>query len=384
MADHPHRIALLGSTGSIGEQTLAVVRAWPESFEVAVMTACNNWQRLAAQAREFMPDSVVIANREYYTPLCDALADLPIKVWAGDDAVAQIVQGGGIDTVVNAIVGYAGLEPTVAALGAGHKVALANKESLVVAGALLMRMSADNNAPIIPVDSEHSAVFQCLLGEVSPVRRLILTASGGPFLDTPAAELAGVTPEQALRHPNWAMGPKITVDSATMMNKGFEVIEAHWFFGVAPERIDVLIHPQSAVHSMVEFADGSVKAQLGTPDMRLPIQYALTFPERWEIAGEKINFAACGGLTFREPDHERFPALGLAYGALRSGGNAGAVLNAANEVAVGAFLAGRIGFCDIPRVIEHTLTKAAFVAAPSLDDLRASNVEATAIANLRI
>ena len=380
----PHRIALLGSTGSIGEQTLAVVRAWPESFEVAVLTANGNWQRLAEQAREFVPDSVVIANREHYAPLCDALADLPVKVWAGDDAVRQIVQGDGIDTVVNAIVGYAGLEPTVAALGVGKKVALANKESLVVAGALLMRLSAENNAPIIPVDSEHSAIFQCLMGEVSPVGRLILTASGGPFRNTPAAELTGVTPEQALRHPNWTMGPKITIDSATMMNKGFEVIEAHWFFGVAPERIDVLVHPQSVVHSMVEFADGSVKAQLGTPDMRLPIQYALTFPERWEIAGEKINFAACGGLTFREPDHERFPALGLAYGALRSGGNAGAVLNAANEVAVGAFLAGRIGFCDIPRVIEHTLTKAMFVANPSLDDLRASNTEATAIAEIMI
>lgn len=380
MVNHIHRIALLGSTGSIGEQTLAVVRAWPDSFEIAVLTACNNWRQLAAQAREFMPDSVVIANREHYAHLRDALADLPIKVWAGDDAVSQIVQGGGIDTVVNAIVGYAGLEPTVAAIGSGKKVALANKESLVVAGALLMRMSAENNAPIIPVDSEHSAIFQCLAGEVSPVSRLILTASGGPFRDTPAAQFAGVTPEQALRHPNWTMGPKITVDSATMMNKGFEVIEAHWLFGIEAQRIEVLVHPQSVVHSMVEFADGSVKAQLGTPDMRLPIQYALTFPERWEIAGEKINFAACGGLTFREPDHERFPALGLAYGVLRNGGNAGAVLNAANEVAVKAFLDRRIEFTDIPRVIGHSLAKTTFVAAPSLDDLRASNTEASLMA----
>lgn len=371
---------MLGSTGSIGEQTLAIARAWPDSFEVITLTSNENWRRLAEQAAEFMPDSVAIANREHYTLLKEALADLPVKVYAGSDAVRQVAAGGNVDTVVNAIVGYAGLEPTVGALEAGKKVALANKESLVVAGDLLMKLSRRHNAPIIPVDSEHSAILQCLTGEVSPVSKIILTASGGPFLDTPAAELRDVTPEQALAHPNWDMGRKISVDSATMMNKGFEVMEAHWLFGIEPERIEVLVHPQSVVHSMVEFADGSVKAQLGTPDMRLPIQYALTFPQRREIAGERLDFAGCGDLTFHKPDNERFPALGFAYEALRRGGNAGCVLNASNEAAVQAFLDGRIRFTDITEVIENVCAKAQFVPLPTLDDHRAGNAEAAALA----
>lgn len=380
MPRSPHRIALLGSTGSIGVQTLEVVRAWPDSFEITTLTSNSNWQLLARQAAEFMPDSVVIADKQYYTPLKDALRDLPVKVYAGADAVGQVAAGGGVDTVVNAIVGYAGLEPTWAAIDAGKKVALANKESLVVGGELLMKLAAAKGVPIIPIDSEHSAVFQCLMGEVSPVSRLILTASGGPFIDTPAQELHTVTVESALSHPTWSMGRKISVDSATLMNKGFEVMEARWLFGIEPQRIEVLVHPQSVIHSMVEFADGSVKAQLGPADMRLPIQYALTFPERWEIAGEKFNFAGAGKLTFREPDHQRFPALGIAYEALGAGGNAGCVINAANEVAVEAFLTGRIRFTDIPKTIEHTLATAQHVGSATMDTYRQSNAEATAIA----
>lgn len=380
MPPSPQRIALLGSTGSIGEQTLAVVRSWPDSFEITTLTSNDNWQRLAEQAAEFRPDSVVIANREHYPALRDALRSLPVKVYAGNEAISQVAAGGAVDTVVNAIVGYAGLEPTYAALQAGKKVALANKESLVVGGELLMKVSAEKNAPILPVDSEHSAIFQCLTGEMSPVSRLILTASGGPFLDTPAEALSAVTVGEALSHPTWKMGRKISVDSATMMNKGFEVMEARWLFGVEPSRIEVLVHPQSVVHSMVEFVDGSVKAQMGAADMRLPIQYALTFPERWEIAAEKVNFAGAGSLTFREPDHQRFPAMRLAYRALDEGGNAGCVINAANEVAVHAFLDGRIKFTDIPDIIEHTLCGAKHDSRAAMDVYRQSNAEATALA----
>ena len=376
------RIALLGSTGSIGTQTLDVVRRWPQRLEVSVITARENWQMLATQAREFLPDAVAITNKAHYAHLRDALADLPVKVYAGDDAVRQLAAAGSSDVVVNAIVGYAGLEPTLAAVEAGKKVALANKESLVVAGTLLMELSARHRAPIIPIDSEHSAVLQCLTGESGEVRRLILTASGGPFRDTPAEALEHVTPHEALRHPTWQMGAKISIDSATLLNKGLEVIEAHHLFGIEPERIEVLIHPQSVVHSMVEFADGSVKAQMGQPDMRLPIQYALSFPRRWENPCEKFNFVGSGSpLTFHEPDHTRFPALGMAYEALRRGGNAGAVLNAANEVAVSAFLDGCIGFTTIPRVIEHTMERVAFVPAPTIETLRESNSEAAKVAH---
>ena len=374
------RIALLGSTGSIGTQTLDVVRQYGDLFEITTLTSNNNWQLLVRQAEEFAPDSVVIANKECYTAVREALAALPIKVYAGAEAIEQVVRGDGVDVVVNALVGYAGLLPTVSAVEAGKKVALATKESLVVAGDLVMRLAAERRVPILPIDSEHSAIFQSLAGEVSPVEKIILTASGGPFLHMPAGRLASVTVEDALRHPNWCMGAKITIDSATMMNKGFEVIEARWLFGVPAERIEVVVHPQSVIHSMVQFADGAVKAQLGTPDMHLPIQYALTFPQRLALGGQRLNFAECGQFTFCEPDTGRFPNLRLAYEALERGGTSCCTLNGANEAAVAAFLARRIGFTDITRVVERTLERAAFVARPTLDDYREGDAEARAIA----
>ncbi len=375
------RVAVLGSTGSIGTQTLDVLRAWDGLFEAVTLTANDNWRLLAEQVREFMPDSVVIARTEHLPALREALAGLPVKVYGGEDAVAQVASGGGVDVVVNAVVGFAGLSATAAALGAGKAVALANKESLVVAGEALIKLSAQNNAPIIPVDSEHSAIFQCLQGEASPVEKIILTASGGAFRDTPAAELHKMTPEQALKHPNWNMGRKVTIDSATMMNKGFEVMEARWLFGVGPERIEVLVHPQSIVHSMVEFADGAVMAQLGTPDMHLPIQYALTYPQRLPLGGDRPRLTE---LTFREPDMTKYPCLNLAYKALEMGGNAGCMLNAANEAAVEAFLGGKIGFTDIARIVEYTMEHAPHVTTLTLSDCPAHHSEATRIAQQQI
>ena len=374
------KIVLLGSTGSIGEQTLDVVRQHADRFEVRTLTSNNNWQRLVEQALGVEPDSVVIANREHYPKVKEALAAVPVKVYAGAESLEQVARSAEADVVVNALGGYAGLAPTVSALKAGRKIALANKESLVVAGELIMRTALEKRVPIVPIDSEHSAIFQCLVGEQTPYRRIVLTASGGPFLDTPAEELERVTVEQALRHPNWKMGAKITIDSATMMNKGFEVIEARWLFGARPSQIEVLVHPQSVVHSMVEFADGAVKAQLGTPDMRLPIQYALTFPQRWPLEGERLDLARCGELTFREADPVKFPNLRLAYEALERGGNSCCVLNAANEVAVASFLGGRIGFLQITEVLERTLARVAFVREPGLDDLGASDAEARRVA----
>ena len=373
------RIALLGSTGSIGQQTLDIVRAYSESFEITTLTANRNWEALAAQAREFEPDSVVLADKTHYPDLKAALADLPVKVYAGEEALCQVVKGGNVDTVVNALVGYAGLAPTVASLEAGRKLALANKESLVVAGELVMGLATRHKAPILPVDSEHSAIFQCLIGEVSPIRKILLTASGGPFRQTPKEALEKVTVKQALSHPNWEMGAKITIDSATLLNKGFEVIEARWLFGVRPEQIEVVVHPQSIIHSMVEFDDGAIKAQLGTPDMHLPIQYALTFPQRWNSTQEPFSFARCTGFTFEQPDRERFPALQLAFEALARGGNSCCTLNAANEKAVAAFLDRQIGFTEIPRIIETTLAKATFIAKPTLEDYQASDAEAREI-----
>lgn len=375
------RVALLGSTGSIGEQTLNVLRVREADFEVAVLTAGRNWRRLAEQAAEFGPDSVVIADSSCYGELKEALAGLPIKVYAGADAVEQVVRGGSADVVVNAIVGYAGMMPSLAAVQTGKKLALANKESLVVAGRQIMDEAVRCGAAVLPIDSEHSAIFQSMVGEVSRPRRLILTASGGPFLRTPRERLAEVTVEEALRHPNWSMGAKITVDSATMVNKGFEVIEAHWLFGLPADRIDVLVHPQSVVHSMVEYDDGAVKAQLGTPDMRLPIQYALTFPARPDYGGERIDLARFGSLTFEEVDNGKFPALGMAYDCLRRGGTAPCTMNAANEVAVDAFLHGRIGYTDIVRVIEQALTHAAYVAAPAIEDYAACDKEVRRLAS---
>ena len=332
------KIALLGSTGSIGEQALDVVRTRSDRFEVAVLTAGRNWKRLVEQAIEFEPDAVVIAEENHYRELREALSSRPVKVYAGAD-----VQG-------------------------GKKLALANKESLVIAGRQIISAAEENGASILPVDSEHSAIFQSMVGEVSPARRLILTASGGPFLRTPREKLCEVTVEQALKHPNWRMGAKITVDSATMVNKGFEVIEAHWLFGFPAGRIDVLVHPQSVVHSMVEYEDGAVKAQLGTPDMRLPIQYALTFPDRSDYGGSRLDFAKTGTLTFEEVDGEKFPALGIAYECLRRGGSAPCVMNAANEVAVSAFLQGKIRYIDIVRLIERALEQANHLVDPQVDD----------------
>lgn len=362
------RVALLGSTGSIGEQTLDVVRRRSDMFEVAVLTAGRNWRRLAEQAVEFLPDAVVIADESRYGELRDALAGYPVKVYAGAAAIEQVARGGSSDVVVNALVGYAGMMPSLAAVGSGKKLALANKESLVIAGRQIIESATRNGASILPIDSEHSAVFQSMVGEPSPVRRLILTASGGPFLRTSAEDLEHVTVEQALRHPNWSMGAKITVDSSTLVNKGFEVIEAHWLFGIPADRIDVLVHPQSVVHSMVEFEDGAIKAQLGTPDMRLPIQYALTFPVRMELGGERFDFGKVPTFTFEEVDGDRFPALGIAYECLRRGGTAPCVMNAANEAAVAAFLGGRIGYKDIVRMIERALERAPFVSDPSVED----------------
>ena len=373
-------LALLGSTGSIGEQTLDVVRSSDGRFSIAVLTANRNWERLAEQAREFNPDIVVIADERWYGDLKAALADLPIKVYAGIDAISQVVSGEGIDVVVNALVGYAGMMPSYEAVRSGKKLALANKESLVVAGSIIMDTARENNAPVIPIDSEHSAIFQSMVGEYSPVRRLILTASGGPFRNTPYSELAGVTVGQALNHPNWSMGAKITVDSATMVNKGFEVIEARWLFGLPGDRIDVLVHPQSIVHSMVEFEDGAIKAQLGTADMRLPIQYALTFPFRSGCKGERFDFIKNPTLTFEPVDRDKFPALDIAYGCLRKGGNAACIMNASNEVAVEAFLRGRIGYKDIVRVIEKSLASSAFIAEPTLQDFAECNGEVRRIA----
>lgn len=374
------RLALLGSTGSIGRQTLDIVRRRPDEFEITTLTAGSRWESLVEQALEFQPDSVVIADESLYPKVKEALAGEMIKVYTGSEAISQVATGGAVDTVVNALVGYAGMLPSLAAVKASKRLALANKESLVVAGEHIMREAAQRNVPILPIDSEHSAIFQCLAGEVSAPRRVIITASGGPFLRTPAEELSKVTVSQALAHPNWSMGAKITIDSSTLVNKGFEVIEARWLFGLKPEQIDVLVHPQSIVHSMVEFEDGAIKAQLGTPDMHLPIQYALRFPDRGELGEERLDFAKCATLTFEQPDTERFPLLATAYDCLRRGGNSCCVMNGSNEVAVASFLAGEIGYTDIARVIMGTLERAQFVATPTIEDYAASNEESRRIA----
>lgn len=374
------RIALLGSTGSIGVQTLDIVRENPEQFEITALVANRNWEQLAAQAIEFDADCVVIGDEQYYSPLKETLAATDVKVYAGAKAMEEVAAASNVDVVVNSLVGYAGLLPTVAAVKQGKKIALANKETLVVGGELVMRLAEEHRAPILPVDSEHSAIFQCLVGEQSPVRRLILTASGGAFRDTPIERLGAMTATEALRHPNWSMGAKITIDCATMVNKGFEVIEARWLFGTPADQISVLIHPQSIVHSMVEFEDGAIKAQLGTPDMHLPISYALSFPERKNRPTERFDFLANPQLTFREVDRVKYPALDVAYDCLRRGGTAACTMNGANEVAVAAFLAGKIGYLDIVRSIEQSLARATFIAQPTLDDYAHSDAEARALA----
>ena len=373
------KIALLGSTGSIGVQTLDIVRENSNLFEITTLTAHKNWKILASQAVEFMPDSVVIADQSYYAELKEALAAYPIKVYAGDDAVAQVAAGDNVDVVVNALVGYAGLMPTVAAIKKSKKIALANKETLVVGGEVVMKLAADYHAPILPIDSEHSAIFQCLVGERSPLRRLIVTCSGGSLRDLPIEALKDVTPEQALRHPQWTMGAKITIDSSTLVNKGFEVIEAAWLFGLDADKISVIQHPQSVVHSMVEFEDGAIKAQLGTPDMHMPISFALMFPHR-AVRDEHFSFADNPTLTFAEVDRVKYPALDIAYNCLRKGGTAACTMNGANEVAVAAFLNHKCGYLDIVRSIEYALEKAQFVSKPTLEDFVAADIESRRLA----
>ena len=374
------RLTILGSTGSIGEQTLDIVRENPDLFEVTALTAHSRWQRLAEQAIAFDVDTVVIGDERHYKPLCDALAHYPIKVFAGADSIAAVAASTSCDTVVNALVGYSGLIPTARAIEAGKRIALANKETLVVGGATIMPMAIEHKAPILPIDSEHSAIFQCLMGENAPLRRLIITCSGGALRDVPKEQLADITAEQALRHPRWDMGAKITIDSATLVNKGFEVIEAHWLFGTPAEKIDVVMHPESIIHSMVEFEDGSIKAQLGEPDMRTPISIALFYPQRAVRDVAPFDFVKNSSLTFREIDHTKYPALGIAYDCLRRGGSAAATMNGANEVAVAAFLAGQCRYTDIVGSIEHALTKAQFVATPSLEEYAAIDAEARALA----
>ena len=375
------QIALLGSTGSIGTQALDVVRDNADRFEVYALVARQNVDLLAQQAREFRPEVVVIADEQYYAPLKEALADLPMKVWAGADAIADVVQMAPVDVVLTAMVGYAGLRPTLAALEAGKAVALANKETLVVAGELVTATARRTGAPILPVDSEHSAIFQCLVGQdANAVEKVILTASGGPFRTTPREALADVTPAEALRHPNWSMGAKVTIDSASMMNKGFEMIEARWLFGLPPERIEVVVHPQSIVHSMVQFADGAVMAQLGTPDMHLPIAYALAYPHRLRSAAPRLDFAQLSTLTFEAPDRERFRNLDYAYEAARRGGNMPCILNAADEVAVATFLSGKIGFLAMSDLIAETMARTTFIATPTYDDYVQTDAEARRIA----
>lgn len=369
------QIAILGSTGSIGRQALEVIAANRNRFQVYALTANNNVDLLVQQARTFTPNVVCIANEKHYTTLKQQLEDLPIKVFAGSDAIDQVVQMQGVDIVLAAMVGYAGLKPTIAAIEAGKIIALANKETLVVAGELICDLANRHNVPILPVDSEHSAIFQCLAGEYNnSIERLILTASGGPFRQKSLDELKSVTPAQALKHPNWDMGAKITIDSATMMNKGFEVIEAKWLFGVNPKQIDVVVHPQSIIHSMVEFADGSIKAQLGMPDMRLPIQYAFTYPMRISSKFPRLDFSIYSQLTFEKPDTKRFRNLAFAYKAMESGGNMPCIVNAANEVVVAAFLENKIGFLQMSDIIETVMAKADFVKNPSYDDYVATDI----------
>ena len=375
------QIALLGSTGSIGTQALDVVRDNTDRFEIYALVARQNVALLAQQAREFRPEVVVIADEQHYAPLKEALADLPMKVWAGTDAIADVVQMAPVDVVLTAMVGYAGLRPTLAALEAGKAVALANKETLVVAGELVTATARRTGAPILPVDSEHSAIFQCLVGQdASAVEKVILTASGGPFRTTPREALADVTPAEALRHPNWSMGAKVTIDSASMMNKGFEMIEARWLFGLPPDRIEVVVHPQSIVHSMVQFADGAVMAQLGTPDMHLPIAYALAYPHRLRSAAPRLDFAQLSTLTFEAPDRERFRNLDYAYEAARRGGNMPCILNAADEVAVAAFLSGKIGFLAMSDLIAETMARTTFIDTPTYDDYVQTDAEARRVA----
>lgn len=375
------RIAILGSTGSIGKQALEVIEQNPEKFEVEVLVAANSLELLIDQCVRHVPNAVVIRNEAYYEELKSALKNLPIKVFAGEDAISQVVQFESIDLVLTAMVGFSGLRPTLAAIEAGKDIALANKETLVVAGDLIVEQAIKNRVGIIPIDSEHSAIFQCLAGEdPGRIEKIILTASGGPFRGKGIDYLKRVTPAEALDHPNWCMGPKITIDSASLMNKGLEVIEAKWLFGVKPAQVEVVVHPQSIIHSMVQFVDGSIKAQMGLPDMKLPILYALAYPERLSSDFRRFDFTEFPNLTFEQADTKIFRNLAISYEVLEKGGNMPCIMNAANEVAVEAFLEERIGFLEIPEIIELTLEKATFDQKPSLEDYLESDLMARRIA----
>lgn len=375
------QLAILGSTGSIGTQALDVISEHSDLFEVYALTANNNAGLLIEQAYKYMPDTVVIANEKKYPEVREALEDLPIKVWAGADAIAQVVTAEPIDMVLTAMVGYSGLRPTIEAIKARKAIALANKETLVVAGELIIRLAGENETPIIPVDSEHSAIFQCLNGEWrNPIEKILLTASGGPFFTQSKDELATVTKEQALKHPNWNMGAKVTIDSASLMNKGFEMIEARWLFDLKPEQIEIVVHPQSIIHSMVQFQDGAIMAQLGIPDMKLPISYAFSYPGRLKSPSERLDIFACRSFTFEKPDTDKFRNLTFAFDAINQGGNMPCILNAANEIAVEAFLQDKTGFLQMSDIIEHTMAKASFIAQPSYDDYVQTDVEARQIA----
>jgi 1-deoxy-D-xylulose-5-phosphate reductoisomerase len=373
----PERIALLGSTGSIGTQALDIISRYPEKFEVEVLVAGNNIDLLIQQSLRFQPDIVVISNPGHYQKLKEKLSNTNIKVYAGNEAVEQVVASSSVDVVIASIVGYSGVRPTVAAIKAGKKVALANKETLVVAGEIIGKLVRESGSIIIPVDSEHSAIFQCLAGEAgNPVEKITLTASGGPFLNFPEEMLNKVLPCDALKHPNWNMGCKVTIDSASLMNKGLEVIEAKWLFDLTPEQISVVIHPQSIIHSFVHFADGSVKAQLGVPDMRVPILYSLTYPDRFVSDLPRLELNKCNPLTFSDPDTKKFRNLALAFQALSMGGNMPCVLNAANEIAVLAFLDNKIGFTQMPDVVEHTMENSTHLLSPDLDLLEFTDASA--------
>ena len=377
------RIAILGSTGSIGTQALEVIKQNPEKFEVEVLTANNNVDILIAQAKQFQPNAVVIANADNYAYISEALKNESIKVYAGTDALNQVVQMETIDLVLTAMVGYSGLIPTYNAIKAGKNIALANKETMVVAGEIITKTALENKVEILPVDSEHSAIFQCLVGEfLNPIEKIYLTCSGGPFRGKTEKELQNVTVDNALNHPNWNMGAKITIDSATLMNKGFEMIEACWLFGLPPAKVDVIVHPQSVIHSIVQFEDGSMKAQMGLPDMKLPIQYALGFPTRIKNNYPRFNFLDYPTLDFEPPNTKIFRNLALSFEAMNAGGNMPCILNAANEIVVEAFLNKKITFLQMPEIIEKAMQKVTFIEKPTLDDLIQTNAETRKITTL--
>ena len=373
-------IAILGSTGSIGTQALDIVREHQDQFEIYALTANNNAELLIRQAKEFLPEVVVIANEDKYKLVKDALRHLPIKVWTGSESIAQVVESEPINIVLTAMVGYSGLKPTINAIKAGKAIALANKETLVVAGELITTLAIENKVPILPVDSEHSAIFQCLTGERSPIEKILLTASGGPFRNHTKEQLQKVTKKEALKHPNWDMGAKVTIDSASLMNKGLEMIEAKWLFEVNPNQIEVVVHPQSIIHSMVQFEDSSIIAQLGLPDMHLPIQYALAYPNRLKSNFERLDFFKLKSMTFEEPDTDRFRNLAFAFEAARTKGNMACIMNAANEMAVSAFLQDKVGFLEMSDIIEKTMQKTCFVSTPTYEDYVQTDMEARHIA----